>query len=233
MANAKPEDEQTIRAEIKRYFYDVGDQGSAAALNSVLTVLLRPGITKEDRQQLLDHQLDVFTRADPGEYAQTRVWTTGAALLAGGVPPVAAGEGEAAEAAATPSVDPWSLGWAERGNFFDRLLRDGSLPPLFRTIDNFADGLATSIKSIDLNAATYQAATRLTYRLNQYVDKLSDYDGGSLLNKTILPGETTERTLSLVIPKGAMTEEQQIAIAAVRVRSKMKDNPVDLVITEY
>jgi len=41
MANAKPEDEQTIRAEIKRYFYDVGDQGSAAALNSVLTVLLK------------------------------------------------------------------------------------------------------------------------------------------------------------------------------------------------
>ena len=60
IANAKPEDEQAIRAEIKRYFYDVGDQGSAAALNSALTVLLRPGITKEDRQQILDHQLDAF-----------------------------------------------------------------------------------------------------------------------------------------------------------------------------
>lgn len=47
IANAKPEDEQAIRAEIKRYFADAGDPGSAAALNSDLTVLLRPGITRE------------------------------------------------------------------------------------------------------------------------------------------------------------------------------------------
>jgi hypothetical protein len=154
MANAKPEDEQALRAEIKRYFYDVGDQGSAAALNSALAVLLRPGITQDDRQRILDHQLDVFTRADPGEYAQTRDWATGAALLAGGVPPVAAGEAAAAEQAS----EAWTYGWARRGQYFDQLLRDGSLPQLFRTIDNFTDGIATSIKSIDLNAATYQDA---------------------------------------------------------------------------
>ena len=41
-------------------FLRVGDQGSAAALNSALTVLLRPGITKEDRQRILDHQLDAL-----------------------------------------------------------------------------------------------------------------------------------------------------------------------------
>jgi hypothetical protein len=158
MANAKPDDEQAIRAEIKRYFYDVGDQGSAAALNSALTVLLRPGITQEDRQRILDHQLDVFTRTDPGAYAQTRDWATGAALLAGGVPPVAAGEAVAAEQAS----EAWTYGWARRGQYFDQLLRDGSLPALFRTIDNFTDGVATSIKSIDLNAATYQDAARLT-----------------------------------------------------------------------
>jgi hypothetical protein len=146
IANAKPEDEQAIRAEIKRYFYDVGDQGSAAVLNSALTVLLRPGITQEDRQRILDRQLDVFTRTDPGAYAQTRDWATGAALLAGGVPPVAAGEATAAEQAS----EAWTYGWARRGQYFDQLLRDGSLPALFRTIDNFTDGVATSIKSIDL-----------------------------------------------------------------------------------
>ena len=71
IANAKPEDEQAIRAEIKRYFYDVGDQGSANALNSALTALLRPGITAEDRQKLLN-SLDVFTRADPPSTLGTR-----------------------------------------------------------------------------------------------------------------------------------------------------------------
>jgi hypothetical protein len=127
----------------------------------------------------------------------------------------------------------WKYGWARRGQEIDNRFRDGSLPPLFRTIDNFTDGIATSIKSIDLNAVTYQDAARLTYRLNQYINKLSDYDGGSLLNKTILPGETKDRVLSLIVPKGAITKEQRIVIEAARMRAKTKDNPVDLVVTEW
>jgi hypothetical protein len=228
MANAKPEDEQAIRAEIKRYFYDVGDQGSAAALNSALTVLLRPGITQEDRQRILDHQLDVFTRTDPGAYAQARDWATGAALLAGGVPPVAAGEAAAAEQAS----EAWTYGWARRGQYFDQLLRDGSLPPLFRTIDNFTDGVATSIKSIDLNAATYQDAARLTYRLNEYVDKLGDYEGGNLLVTIVELPDISDRVLNLVVPKGAMTEVQRAAIEAARARALIANPyPVKITIT--
>ena len=215
IANAKPEDEQAIRAEIKRYFSDVGDQGSAAALNSALTVLLRRGITQEDRQRILDRQLDVFTRTDPGAYAQIRDWATGAALLAGGVPPVAAGEAAAAEQAS----EAWTYGWARRGQYFDQLLRDGSLPALFRTIDNFTDGVATSIKSIDLNAATYQDAARLTYRLNEYVDKLGEYEGGSLQTTTVKLSDISDRVLNLVVPKSAMTEVQDAAIEAARARA--------------
>jgi hypothetical protein len=228
MANAKPEDEQAIRAEIKRYFYDVGDQGSAAALNSALTVLLRPGITQEDRQRILDRQLDVFTRADPGAYAQTRDWATGAALLAGGVPPVAAGEAAAAEQAS----EAWTYGWARRGQYFDQLLRDGSLPALFRTIDNFTDGVATSIKSIDLNAATYQDAARLTYRLNKYIDDLGDYEGGSLITTTVELPDISDRVLNLVVPKGAMTKVQGAAIEAARMRALIANHyPVKIVVT--
>ena len=228
IANAKPEDEQAIRAEIKRYFYDVGDQGSAAALNSALTVLLRPGITQEDRQRILDHQLDVYSRADPGAYAQTRDWATGAALLAGGMPPVAAGEAAAAEQAS----EAWTYGWARRGQYFDQLLRDGSLPALFRTIDNFTDGIATSIKSIDLNAATYQDAARLTYRLNEYVDKLGEYQGGSLLTTTVKLSEISDRVLNLVIPKGAMTEVQDAVIQAARARALITSRyPVKIIVT--
>jgi hypothetical protein len=228
IANAKPEDEQAIRAEIKRYFYDVGDQGSAAALNGALTVLLRPGITQEDRQRIIDRQLDVFTRTDPGAYAQTRDWATGAALLAGGVPPVAAGEAAAAEQAS----EAWTYGWARRGQYFDQLLRDGSLPPLFRTIDNFTDGAATSIKSIDLNAATYQDAARLTYRLNQYVDDLGDYAGGRLLATIVRLPDISDRVLNLVVPKGATTEVQRVAIEAAQARALVTNRyPVKIIIT--
>jgi hypothetical protein len=164
IANAKPEDEQAIRAEIKRYFYDVGDQGSAAALNSHLTILLKPGISKEDRQKILD-LMDVYTRADPAEYARNRDIATGLSLLLGSVPPAAA---------VTSHADAWKLGWAARGRYFEEQL-GRTLHPSFPTIDKIPDGIATSIKSIDLNAATYQDDARLTYRLNKYVDDLVEF----------------------------------------------------------
>jgi hypothetical protein len=249
IANAKPEDEKAIRAEIDRYFKDVGWESAAKDLKSILAVLVRPGITRADRQKYLN-RLDGYTRADPAEQARNLGIGTAIAIAAGGVPPIAAetraaeataGEAAAAErtaaearaaAADTPS-EVWKYGWARRGREIHDQLSDGSLPPLFRTIDNFAEGIATSLKSIDLNAVTYQDAARLTYRLNQYINKLSDYDGGSLLNKTILPGETKDRVLSLIVPKAAMTKEQLIVIEAARTRAKMKDNPVDLVVTEW
>jgi hypothetical protein len=91
LANARPEDEQAIRAEIKRYFYDVGDQGSAHALNSALSVGrgLGAGTTEDDRQKILD-SLDVFTRAYPAAYAQTRDAVILGTLLLGGIPSGAA-----------------------------------------------------------------------------------------------------------------------------------------------
>jgi hypothetical protein len=90
IANAKPEDEQAIRAEIKRYFCDVGDCGSCDALNAHLTALLKPGITRDDRQRILN-LMDVYTRVDPAEWVHVRDWTTAGALAVGGVPPAAAG----------------------------------------------------------------------------------------------------------------------------------------------
>jgi hypothetical protein len=103
---------------------------------------------------------------------------------------------------------------------------------LFRTIDNFADGVATSIKSIDLNAATYQDAARLTYRLNEYVDKLGEYEGGSLQTTTVKLSDISDRVLNLVVPKGAMTEVQDAAIEAARARALIANSyPVKIIVT--
>jgi len=222
IANAKPEDEQAIRAEIKRYFYDVGDQGSAAALNSHLTVLLKPGISKEDRQKILD-LMDVYTRADPAEYARNRDIATGLSLLLGSVPPAAA---------VTSHADAWKLGWAARGRYFEEQL-GRTLHPSFPTIDKIPDGIATSIKSIDLNAATYQDDARLTYRLNKYVDDLVEFNGASLADDEVEASDIDGRALHLAIPKGSMTEPQRRAIEAERRRAKLGDRPVDIIITEF
>ena len=103
---------------------------------------------------------------------------------------------------------------------------------MFRTIDNFTDGIATSIKSIDLNAATYQDAARLTYRLNQYVDDLGDYAGGRLLATIVRSSDISERALNLVAPKGAITEVQRAAIEAARARALVANRyPVKIIIT--
>lgn len=222
MANAKPEDERAIRAEIKRYFYDVGDQGSAAALNGHLTALLKPGITQEDRQKILD-LVDMYTRADPAEYARNRDIATGLSLLLGSVPPAAA---------VTSHADAWKLGWAARGRYFEEQL-GRTLHPSFPTIDKIPEGIATSIKSIDLNAATYQDDARLTYRLNKYVDDVVEFNGANLANDEVKSSDIGGRALDLAIPKGSMTVVQQRAIEAVRRRAKLGDRPVDIIITEF
>jgi hypothetical protein len=220
LANARLEDEQAIRAEIKRYFYDVGDQGSANALNSALSVVLRPGTTEDDRQKILN-SLDVFTRADPAAYAQTRDAVILGTLLLGGIPSGAAAD--------LPSV-AWKLGWAARGNYFSEQL-GANLPASFPVIDRWLNGVATSIKSIDLNAATYQDAGRLTYRLNAYIDSIATYEGGALGVFDVTPSDISGRALSLAIPKGSMTAAQRAIIDAARTRAQAFD--VDLIVTEF
>ncbi|HXX52479.1 MAG TPA: hypothetical protein VEI98_14505 [Xanthobacteraceae bacterium] len=73
--------------------------------------------------------------------------------------------------AVAADLNPWEMGWAKRGDYLSEKL-GANLPRTLKTIDIFDNGVATSIKTIDLNAATYQDATRLTNRLNNYADNL-------------------------------------------------------------
>ena len=244
IANARPQDEQAIRAEIKRYFCDVGDQASCHALNAHLTALLKPGITRENRQRLLDH-MDQYTLVDPAETVRVREWITAGALAIGGVPPIAAGERAAGEAAAgesgaaaagarvgaiTSPAEAWKAGWGARGDYFSEAL-GANLPRNFRGIDRWENGTATSIKSIDLTAATYQDAARLTYRLNDYVDKIALYEGGKMGTIEVESSAITDRVLSLAIPKASMTAAQRVAIEAARSRARALG--VELRVTEF
>lgn len=115
----------------------------------------------------------------------------------------AAGETAATVTAAIKSpAEAWKAGWAARGRYFDQLL-GANLHPNFPVIDKFAAGVATSIKSIDLTAATYQSAARLTSRLNKYVDDLEEFDGAEFAGDQVK--SIVGRTLSLAIPRGSTT----------------------------
>jgi hypothetical protein len=138
----------------------------------------------------------------------------------------------AGQSLAQADAAAWKLGWAARGRYFEvRLGR--TLHVNFPVIDTIPDGVATSIKSIDLKAATYQDAARLTYRLQKYVNEVSEFAGGRMGNDVIGPLDIQGRALSVAVPKG-MTVAQRDAIETVRSWARMKNNnPVQVSITEF
>jgi hypothetical protein len=247
IANAKPEDVVTINAEIDRYYGRW--EAAAKDLKNMLAVVTRPGITKEDRQQYLN-RLDLYTRVDPEEYLEVFGLASSFALAGGGIPPVARGtraaqeaaseasasaEARAAEAAAADAPSElWKYGWAKRGREIHDQFSDGSLHPNFPVIDDFPpSGIATSYKSVDLNAATYQNDISLQYRLNNYVDIVSEFNGATFAGNIVSPDKIALRVLHLIIPNGSMTDAQRIVIEAARLRASRLKNPVDLIVTPF
>jgi len=249
IANAKPEDEKPIRREIKRLYYDVGDVQGGNALNAALSDTIDPGIPQSDRQAILDG-ISAYAIADPAEMGQFSAALAGTVLAAqapalrgrpraaspaAGPPAVAAATAAAEEAAATavraerPS-EVWNYGWAARGDAIHEAM-GANLQRSWKTIDDFRDGVATSIKSIDLSARTYRDPKRLAARINKFVDWIVEYPGSELSDVRITAKEITSRRLQLVVPRGTATARQQSAITVSTLRAQTFG--VKLVITPY
>lgn len=210
IADAKPEDAVPLRREIKRLYYDVGDIQGGDALNRALSNVLEPGASPQDRQAVLK-DYEPYTRSDPAEVAQFgRDLISGALLSPLGVLP---------EAETPVASGVWTMGWAARRRAIEQQLGVDLLPPNFPAIDSFANGVATSIKSIDLNAGVYQNAGRLVSRINKYVDQLADFESSDLVAHPIEPEEIASRKLILAVPGNAMTAGQRAAIDTARVRA--------------
>jgi hypothetical protein len=107
----------------------------------------------------------------------------------------------------------WPKGWSVRGFEAEgEMGSSGILSRNFPTVDDgiFKDGVFTSMKSIDLNAPTYQNMEKLEKRLNSYLEKMSDWEGqmkpwGEV---RINPSSIRERVLNIGVPTGSMTAEQ-------------------------
>ncbi|MBI1186066.1 MAG: hypothetical protein GC206_01770 [Alphaproteobacteria bacterium] len=113
----------------------------------------------------------------------------------------------------------WGLGNAPRGFAIERAL-GSNLPRAFPTIDRFdrTSGLATSIKSIDLRARTYQNANRLGHTIDGHVRRLANFRGARHDGVTIREGEILSRRLELAVPE-RMTRAQSSAIEAAVARA--------------
>jgi hypothetical protein len=176
-------------------------------------------VRPEYRERMFNEILDLAGYT-PSEFEQRKldvgVGSQFSFLIGGGGP------------AATPGIIPrasarlrnpnyvWNLGQVTRGRVIEAALGH-NLPANFRIIDRFGDdGVATSIKSLDLRAATYHRPQTLERRLKGFVDQVAGFRGATYAGRTIRAVEITGRALDLVVPHAGTASQQQVINAIVR-----------------
>jgi RHS repeat-associated protein len=105
----------------------------------------------------------------------------------------------------------WGQAPFQRGVAIENQLgRSPQLTQNFPTIDRFVNGTATSIKSLDLSAPTYQDVSNLARTVQRYIDTMAAYQGQPTLwgNVAIQPGQITARAIDLVIPASGTSPAQ-------------------------
>ena len=122
------------------------------------------------------------------------------------------------------------MGWADRGNFIDRILGRNLLQN-FKVLDWFKDGLAISNKSLALTAATYPNAARLLSRVNRYVDQLANFKGAQLGKCIVTEEQIGTRRVRLAGPRDVMTDTQREALQRAVERAQTKG--VDLLVIPF
>ncbi len=109
----------------------------------------------------------------------------------------------------------WSLNPFARGKAIEQALGQ-NLPGNFPVIDRFENGLATSIKSLDLNAATYQIAAALDRTITRYIDSVANFAGRSWAGVNVPGSAITGRALDLAIPSAGSAAQQSVIAQAVQ-----------------
>ena len=109
----------------------------------------------------------------------------------------------------------WDLGVGERGLTIEKRL-GGNLPKGFHVFDRWDPriGEATSIKSIDLRASTYQQGSKLLSRLTGYVDKIYNFRGHARKGVRIGAEDVKSRVLHVAVSPEAPTRAQSEAMKA-------------------
>jgi hypothetical protein len=136
--------------------------------------------------------------------------------------------GDAADVAFN-QISAWSLKWSQRGLEIEAQL-GGNLPRSFPTIDKWENGVATSIKSVDLSAPTYQNTGTLASRLRGYVDKVGGFDGATFDGTNIDDEEITARALEVAIQPGVASPSQLAVLEQLKQYAASKG--VQLIVSE-
>ena len=113
---------------------------------------------------------------------------------------------------ATTGQNVWKLNPFKRGLAIENFLgRSKNLVSNFPVIDRFKNGTATSIKSMDLSAKSYQTINTLNRTVQGYVNKLAQWNGATWGQTTIRASDITSRQVILAVPPNA-TQAQMDAL---------------------
>jgi RHS repeat-associated protein len=104
----------------------------------------------------------------------------------------------------------WSLGAIQRGRAIEKMLGAASdWASNFPVIDKVANGVATSIKSLDLTASSYQKGNSVLNTLKGYINTLDKFEGATWAGTTVEKGaDYTSKALELAVQTGKGSESQ-------------------------
>lgn len=105
----------------------------------------------------------------------------------------------------------------------------GNLPATFPTFDRFDDGVATSIKSIDLTAPSYaNTPGQITSTLNRYVDQVASYTSGTRKGVTVTAEDIDRRVLEIYVQEGKASAAQTQALDATIAYAKKRGIDIEV-----
>lgn len=121
-------------------------------------------------------------------------------------------------AGSRPTNSVWNIAsYTERGRVVEQTIlgRPANIAGNFPIIDDFANGTATSIKSINLLDKSYQKTSYLKGVLNKFAEKLSGFNGRNWGGFRIPPQgqQINQRVLLIALEKDAASLEQQQVIS--------------------
>ncbi|HKX79241.1 MAG TPA: hypothetical protein VJM34_12045, partial [Novosphingobium sp.] len=174
-------------------------RGQAIISGKVITAPIDQGIGALDQLFDNDDPTGVFRMAGEG-------------LVTGGMGRALGGVGSPAR-----SMDSgiWRLGPGPRGEAIEQMLGH-NLPGNFPVIDRFDNGIVTSIKSVDLDAASYVSGNGLQNALTRYVDKVAAFNGRTWAGRTIERDDILGRGLDLAIPHSGNVSQQAVINQAIK-----------------
>lgn len=101
----------------------------------------------------------------------------------------------------------WNLDKIKRGREIRRL-QGANLPFNFPVISKYENGLAASIKSLNLDEVYYHNTVNLQNKIKGYIRKLQEFNGGKSGSVTIDGSQVYRKELILVVPETDITGPQ-------------------------